>query len=143
VIVYLDTSALVKLVVEEQGSELAARVWDAADVRLTSLITYVEGRAAIAAAHRDRRLGARPSADAASGFVARWSECIRVGISDDLVRMAGDLAADQRLRGYDAIHLASALRAGAADLVFTTWDRSLAAAAKRVGIAVALLTRRA
>jgi predicted nucleic acid-binding protein len=136
VILYLDTSALVKLVVEEPGSDLAARVWDAADVRVTSLLTFAETRAAIAAARRDGRLTARGRQIATSTFEARWAECVRIGISERLVREVGDLADAQRLRAYDAVHLASALRASSGDAILATWDRPLAVAARRAGLSV-------
>ena len=45
-ITYVDTSVLVKLVVEEPGSDRARAVWDASDVLFTGVISYVEGRAA-------------------------------------------------------------------------------------------------
>lgn len=136
-IVYLDTSAVVKLVVEEPGSDLAARLWDAADVRITSLVTYAEARAALAAARRDRRTTAGASAAAAVQLEARWSECTKVGVSEPLVHDAGNLADAERLRGYDAVHLASALRADARDLIVATWDTALGDAATRMGLTVA------
>ena len=50
---YLDTSAAVKLVVEESGSDLVAELWDGCDAALTSRLAYPEVRAALAAAARE------------------------------------------------------------------------------------------
>ncbi len=47
-IVYLDSSALVKLVVEETGSELVFALWDECDAAISSRLSYPEGRAALA-----------------------------------------------------------------------------------------------
>ena len=53
-ITYFDTSALVKTIVAEPDSDAASEIWNASDVRLTSMITYAEARATLAAAARDR-----------------------------------------------------------------------------------------
>ena len=55
-LVYFDSSALVKLVVEEEGSELAAELWDGCDAALASRLAYPEVRAALAAAGRNHDL---------------------------------------------------------------------------------------
>ena len=49
-----------------------------------------------------------------------------VGLDPDLARAAGDLAETHGLRGYDAVHLATALSVDAASLLVATWDRELA-----------------
>ena len=51
-IVYFDSSALVKLVLDETGSELAAQLWNACDAALSSRLAYPEVCAALAAAGR-------------------------------------------------------------------------------------------
>ncbi len=55
-LVYFDSSALVKLVVEEAGSDLAAALWDGCDAALASRLAYPEVRAALAAAGRNHDL---------------------------------------------------------------------------------------
>ena len=57
---------------------------------------------------------------------------------------AKDLSADQyarlsrmALRGYDAVHLATALAFGAEDTILATWDHDLSSAAGLSGLAVA------
>ena len=56
---YFDSSALVKLVIEEPGSDDAAALWDVADVLVSSRVAHPEVRAALAAAHRAGRLDDR------------------------------------------------------------------------------------
>lgn len=55
-IVYFDSSAFVKLLVDEEGSELAAALWDGCDAAASSRLAYPEVCAALAAAGRSRRL---------------------------------------------------------------------------------------
>ncbi len=60
-----------------------------------------------------------------------------IGIDEALAERAGDLAAELGLRGYDAVHLASALSLGAQVTSLVTWDRDLREAAAVKGLAVA------
>ena len=62
-----------------------------------------------------------------------WDEIDTVEVTDDLVRFAGDLADRRALRGYDAVHLASALILGD-EVVMATWDRELSDAASEEGL---------
>lgn len=55
-IVYFESSAFVKLLAEEEGSDLAAALWDGCDAAVSSRLAYPEVRAALAAAERAGRL---------------------------------------------------------------------------------------
>src|ERR1035437_3695979 len=55
-IVYFDSSAFVKVVVEGDGGEVAATLWDGCDAAVSSRLAYPEVRAALAAAGRAHRL---------------------------------------------------------------------------------------
>jgi predicted nucleic acid-binding protein len=59
-----------------------------------------------------------------------------VGIDRALAQSAGELAELHGLRGYDAVHLASAISVEDAGLIAVTWDRDLANAAVACGYAV-------
>lgn len=59
-----------------------------------------------------------------------------VGVDVALAREAGDLAEQLGLRGYDAVHLASALALGEPATV-VTWDDELRRAAAGCGCATA------
>jgi hypothetical protein len=59
-----------------------------------------------------------------------------IGVGEQLARLAGALAERHALRGYDALHLASALSIGDTSLVLATWDQRLARAALAAGAAV-------
>lgn len=134
-VVYFDASALVKLVVEERGSEDAALLWDGADSVLTSRITHPEVRAALAAARR----GARLDAAAYQQAVTDWGEFHRtlrlVEVTPQLEREAGELAEVHALSGVDAVHLASALTIADMPVIVATWDARLNRATQASGLA--------
>jgi predicted nucleic acid-binding protein len=127
-LVYFDSSALVKLVVEEVGSDLAAALWDGCDAALSSRLAYPEVRAALAAAGRNHDLDARGLAAALATWEELWAATRPVELSADVERRAGELTAKHPLRGADAVHLASALALGTAEVVVAVWDRRLHAA---------------
>jgi predicted nucleic acid-binding protein len=132
---YFDSSALVKLVVEEDGSSDAAWLWDAADSVLTSRVANPEVRAALAAAHRAGRL----DADAFLAAKADWDglhQALRlVELAAQLERDAGDLAEEHALGGFGAVHLASALTLAELSVILATWDARLHRAARASGLA--------
>lgn len=125
-VLYLDSSAIVKLVAPEaESAPLSARVAGATTV--SSEIARVEVLRAIRRSGGDRDM------------LERGQEVIRrVG----LLRVDGrvlDLAADVEpgdLRTLDAVHLASALVVGDALGAFVTYDRRLMAAAEQAGLGV-------
>ena len=131
---YLDTSALVKLYVDEPMSQEVTAAVDEAEAVATSLIAYIEARAAFARARREARLSAQAYRHIVDAFVEDWPRYVAVEVTDRLVKEAGDLAVHRALRGYDAIHLASALsvreRVSSA-VTFLAFDRALTVAAKR------------
>lgn len=65
-----------------------------------------------------------------------YAELHVVGIDGTLAQSAGELAELHGLRGYDAVHLASAISVQDAGLVTVTWDRDLADAVVACGYAV-------
>jgi uncharacterized protein len=135
VITYIDTSTLLKLIIDEDGSAAAQTIWQAADaVAAVSLIT-VEARAALAAAHRVRRLSQAQLRSAVTELEAMVDDLHIVPVTDELVASAAELAEADALRGYDAIHLAAALLVDAT--VFSSADTALCEAAARRGLHIA------
>jgi predicted nucleic acid-binding protein len=138
VITYLDTSALVKLVLRDEGdAEVVASIISAADIAFTSRIAHPEARAALAAARRAGRLTPRNHATARADVDRAIASLRIVELHPDMARAAGDVAERHALRALDAIHLASALVLGHGDTVVVTWDHTLADAARTVGLGVA------
>jgi uncharacterized protein len=140
-VAYFDTSALVKLVVDEPGTPIAQRTWNEADVVVTGRLTYPEARAALAAARRQRRLTAKLHGETLDRFEQAWAGLEVVEIARAVARSAGDLADRLALRGYDGVHLATALLAAGSDGALVTWDEELARAALAEGLAVIPPTR--
>ena len=120
------------LVLDEAGSDIAAALWNACDVAVSSRLAYPEACAALATAGRNHEATAATAAW--EGF---WAAMRPVELSADVERTAGALAVRQQLRGADAIHLASALALGSTDLTVAVWDKRLHAGAAAVGLAVA------
>lgn len=121
--------------IAEEGSELASELWATPHPAISSILSYAEGCAALAAARRGARLTAATHAHALQHFESLYDELSLIGIDLALAREAGELAEKSALRGYDAVHLASALSAGAITLV--SWDEDLRLAAARNGCALA------
>jgi predicted nucleic acid-binding protein len=123
-------------VVVEDGSELVAELWATRHRAASSILSYPEGRAALAAARRGGRLSADGHGRAHEEFESLQSELVLVGIDVPLARAAGQLAEEFGLRGYDAVHLATALALGSATTLIS-WDGDLRRAAGQRGCAVA------
>jgi predicted nucleic acid-binding protein len=135
VITYVDTSSLLKLLIDEDGSERAELIWDTADVLAGSALVVVEARAALAAAERGARLTVAQHRDAKDELAVLVEELSIVEVTEQLIAEAADLAEREALRGYDAVHLASALMIEA-ELV-TSADAALCEASARRGLHVA------
>jgi hypothetical protein len=136
-IVYFDSSALVKLVVEEHGSDIAAALWDGADAVVSSGLAYPEVRAALVAARRDERISARSLRGAKQQWEQLWNALAIVESNRSVLVNAGDVAERYRLRGYDAVHLASALTIPRPHVLMTVWDDRLRDAAVEAGLSLA------
>ena len=139
-IVYFDSSALVKLVLDEPGSNVAAELWNASDAALSSRLAYPEVRAALAAAGRNHDLTESEVTAAADEWETFWASMRPIELSADVEKVAGELASVHRLRGADAVHLASALALAPADVTVAAWDKRLHAGAAAVGLGVAPAT---
>ena len=138
-LVYFDASALVKLVVDEDGSELAAALWDGCDTALSSRLSYPEVRAALAAAVRDHRIDSHSQRKVERDWERFWSAIQPVELTSAVERHAGQLADAHSLSGADAVHLASALAIELSDLVVAVWDRRLRESVLSAGLLVAPL----
>jgi predicted nucleic acid-binding protein len=134
---YFDASALVKLFVPEEGSDLAADLWDGADVTATAEVSAVEVRCAIAAAGRAGRLEPAAMKQARADWATLIGQLILLASDRDLIEEASDLGEHHGLGALDALHLASAARLGAAATMLVSWDERLRGAARACGFGLA------
>jgi predicted nucleic acid-binding protein len=137
VILYLDTSSLIKLYVPETESAAVKRLVDAAEVIATSRIAYAEATAAFARKRRERGVSPADYRTLMQDFDHDWENYFVVDVSDTLVKLGGLLAEKHALRGFDAIHLASAViirKQGDRPVSFSCFDKRLSLAARREGL---------
>ncbi len=106
-ILYLDTSSLLKLFVLESGTEDVQTRVEGADVVATSIIAYPEAHAALARRQREGALTRVEFRTVLERFRDAWVRFLALLLSPPLSMRAGALAVKHRLRGRDAIHLAS------------------------------------
>ena len=134
---YLDTSVLVKLYLNEPDADDVQALAEQADVIVTSVVAYAEARAAFARRRRERLMTSAEAAAAVRQLDADWPRFVRLAADDDLGRAAGRLADRHGLRGYDAIHLASfedlLAHCEDDDVRFASADDRLNRAARRLG----------
>ncbi len=133
-IVYFDTSALVKVLVREEGTAAAREIWTAAQAVVATPLVEVEARAALAAAQRGCRLSPSSHRTVKQALSELLAEVTLVPVTSELTSRAADLAESEALRGYHAVHLAAALTV--AD-VLASADRPLGRAALARGLQVA------
>lgn len=124
--VYADSSALVKLVINESESVALERFLADGAVLATSRIALVEVPRATGLAN--------PAREVKEETQALLTSCLLVDVTDGLLRVAAGLAS-RSVRTLDAIHLASALRVEPDE--FVAYDRHLVQAAAESALTVA------
>lgn len=125
-LVYLDASALVKLVVVEPETAAMTRFLGAWESRVTSRISAVEVARAV------RRTERPEFVERSKGLLDSVSF---VELSPEIARLAGRLD-PLTLRSLDALHVASALSLGSDAGPFVTYDVRLGEAADAAGLDV-------
>lgn len=109
-ILYLDTSALIKLYAEEPETEEVRNAVGEARVVTTSEISYVEARSALTRKERDGSFSPQEHDDAVEQLDRDFKEVYLLRlVSGGIIARAGNLTRQHSLRAYDAVHLATAL----------------------------------
>ena len=139
-ILYCDTSALVKCYCREAGSAAVLELRRQAEATAISVVGYAEVHSTINRKRRDGGISARNAERILREFDADWADLVRVEITPDLNRMAARLLRTHPLRAFDALHLASALllrtRLRQTDVSFSGFDdkQRLAAVRERLPV---------
>ena len=132
---YLDTSSLIKLFVEEPGGDEVRQDLSEASAVATSLITYAEARATFQRLRRSNSITPDGFRSAKRDLDADWSKYLVIEPTLELCRAAGELAERYQLRGCDSIQLATFLEVAREDVRsearFSSFDRDLSRAATR------------
>jgi predicted nucleic acid-binding protein len=132
-ILYLDTSALVKKYFEEKHSAAVISAWKSSLAIAVSAVAYAELLAAVYRKASEARLNKELVKGVVSGFQEDWSSFIIVEVDNRLNETIHKAIVRHALRGFDAIHLASALAIASAvpdEFLFACYDERLSQAAK-------------
>ena len=138
-ILYCDTSALLKLFVEEENSDGMINARDACQAIAVCRITWAESMAAFAQRSRFRGANQSALASARAAFEQAWPGFAIADVSQPLVEKAGVYAEAFALRGYDSVQLAAAHELHeqcSLPLCFASYDRRLNQAAQLLGLEV-------
>jgi uncharacterized protein len=136
-ILFCDTSALIKLYIAEPESEaLKAHVLEAEAVAVCR-IAWAEAHAALSRRAREVAEDAETIEQAKAALAADWPRFVVLEIDQLLVERAGEYADTFALRGYDSIQLAAAFETGRisqSPIFFACFDARLNKAAKLLGM---------
>ena len=135
-ILYLDTSALLKRYFKEPFSNDVAFKWSRAEAVVSSSVAYAETMATIYRKKRESDLDSKIIQNAQETFKSDWNSFIRVEVTNDLNPFIDNVLQKHALRGFDAIHLASAMiihERLPADFFFACFDQRLNQIAKLEG----------
>ncbi len=134
---YFDSSAIVKRYILETDSAAARAQVEAASNLGTSMVAYAEVAAALARVARVSPVDRSAAAAMTFAFRADWFDMIRFPVDQATLDRAASLVGSYPLRGFDAVHLASALiwmEDLRAPVRFATFDRQLWRAARETGL---------
>jgi predicted nucleic acid-binding protein len=138
-ILYLDTSALVKRYIQEAGTDEVIALLESAESVGSASLTKVEMAAAFEKTVRQGWVKRKIAMQAWQDFLDHWSSFTRLNTSSGSIDRASALAWEYGLRGYDAVHLACALlwkETLETQITMATFDRDLWQASKKAVLAV-------
>ena len=136
-ILFCDTSAVVKIYVQEDASDKVIQAAERSDCIAVSPITWVEFMSAIARRSRERPQDAVALAEARLCFVDDWPRYLKIEADKKLLELAGDHADTFALRAYDSVQLASAQTLHSemrGEVSFACFDARLSKAARVLGM---------
>jgi predicted nucleic acid-binding protein len=138
-ILYCDTSALIKRYIEEAGSDQVDRLFEEGSSVVTSTVAFAEIMAVFGRKYREGILTRTGYSKSVLEFKKEYSKLILVSITPELNQLIESLVVKHPLRGFDAIHLASALlvqKESSINVNFACFDRVLNKAASSEGLLV-------
>ncbi len=136
-ILFCDTSALVKLYVVEAESGAVKGLVTASEVVAVCRIAWVEACAAFARRAREVPADAAAIENARRALASDWPQLLILEVTQPVVEKAGEFAELFALRAYDAVQLAAAHHARTVarePLVFACFDARLNKASRVLGM---------
>ena len=136
-ILFCDTSALVKLYIREDSSDEMHAVARSASAIAVCRIAWAEIMAALARRARENPGDTKAIETVRTRLSTDWPSYAIVEITQSLVELAGEYADTFALRGYDSVQLAAARRlqdAAGEELYFACFDTRLQKSARVLGM---------
>ncbi len=128
-ICYLDTSALVKLYIEEEGSNIVEELVNNSKHVSTSVVAYAEARAAFKRVKDDGLLSEEEYKQLIINLKRDWPHFLILEVSELVLSRVDELVETHSLRGFDLMHLASTVvlskRVNSEKIVVGCWDKRL------------------
>ena len=137
-ILFCDTSALLKLYIVEAESDALKVLVQEAEAVAVCRIAWAEAHAALSRRAREVSEDSSLIEQAKAALANDWPHFVVLEIDQPLVELAGEYADTFALRGYDSIQLAAAFEAGRISqtpIFFACFDTRLNKAAKLLGMA--------
>lgn len=142
-ILYCDTSALLKLYIAETGSPALKRLVAAAEAVATCRIAWAEAHAALARRVREVPGDATAAAQAKRALACDWPRFLIMEVAQDVLERAAEYADTFALRGDDSVQLAAAhalaIESGV-PVTFACFDERLNKAAKVLAMQTPFVT---
>lgn len=139
-IAYFDSSSIVKWFFDERGMEMARDIRNNSEISVTSFLSFPEVMSAIHRAILEKRCSKKNGQLVREEFLLVWPNFQLVQVNDTLIQTAGKLVCRYSLRGYDAVHLSSALMLKKSEdnikIFFSCFDSRLNSAAKSEGFMI-------
>lgn len=136
-ILFCDTSALMKLyIIEADSKALRERLAEVEAVAVCR-VAWAEAHAALSRRAREVPEDAAVIEQAKVALAQDWPHFVVMEVNQALVELAGEYADVFALRGYDSIQLAAAFEAGRiamSPVCFACFDARLNKAAKMLGL---------
>jgi predicted nucleic acid-binding protein len=136
-ILFCDTSALLKLYITEAGSHELKVLMQEVEAVAVCRIAWAEAFAALSRRAREVPEDALVIEQAKAALAVDWPHFVVLEIDQPLVERAGEYADTFALRGYDSIQLAAAFETGRISqmpIFFACYDIRLNKAAKLLGM---------
>lgn len=136
-ILFCDTSALVKLYIKEEFSDAMQTLAGSAIAIAVCRIAWAEAMAALARRVRENPADAEVIEAIRARMRADWPRYAIVEVTQQLMELAGEYADTFALRGYDSVQLAAARtlqEAANEELHFACFDIRLQKSAKVLGM---------